>query len=108
MLLFSVINDTSKRYKYYIINISQKALIFNCYKILSNIKLVLAFSYLYIFLKSNYFITIFMFNSNYLPDRLDLCDVNSIAYHEFIESQKRSNNISFLTKVIKLIVKKGV
>jgi len=49
-----------------------------------------------------------MFNSNYLPDRLDLCDVNSIAYHEFIESQKRSNNISFLTKVIKLIVKKGV
>ena len=48
-----------------------------------------------------------MFNPNSLPDRLDLCDVNSIAYHEFIESQKRSNNISFLTKVIKLIVKKG-
>ena len=48
-----------------------------------------------------------MFNSNYLPDRLDLCDVNSIAYHEFIESQKRANNISFLVKAVKLIVKKG-
>jgi len=48
-----------------------------------------------------------LFNNSYLPDRLDLCDVNSIAYDEFINSQKRANNISFLTKVIKLIVKKG-
>ena len=50
-----------------------------------------------------------LFNNSYLPDRLDVSPngQQSIFFHEFIESQKRSNNISFLTKVIKLIVKKG-
>lgn len=44
-----------------------------------------------------------MFNPNYLPDRLDVQDVNSIAYMEFIENQKRQNDYSFLIKIIKLI-----
>lgn len=48
-----------------------------------------------------------MFNPNYLPDRLDLTDVNSIAYMEFIEAQKRANNIDFLNKAIKLFFTKG-
>jgi len=48
-----------------------------------------------------------MFNPNYLPDRLDIKDVNSIAYMEFIEAQKRANNIDFLNKAIKLFFTKG-
>ena len=48
-----------------------------------------------------------MFNPNYLPDRLDINDVNSIAYMEFIEAQKRANNINFLNKAIKLFSTKG-
>ena len=44
-----------------------------------------------------------MFNSNYLPDRLDIHDTNSIAYMEFIENQKRQNDYSFIIKIIKLI-----
>ena len=45
-----------------------------------------------------------MFNSNYLPDRLDIHDTNSIAYMEFIENQKRQNDISFLIKIFNLII----
>ena len=51
-----------------------------------------------------------MFNPNYLPDRLDLLDPNtknSIAYFDFIESQKRANNIDFLNKAIKLFFNRG-
>jgi len=51
-----------------------------------------------------------MFNPNYLPDRLDLLDPNtksSIAYMEFVEAQKRANNIDFLNKAIKLFFTKG-
>jgi hypothetical protein len=48
-----------------------------------------------------------LFNNSYLPDRLDINDVNSIAYFEFIEAQKRANNIDFLNKAIKLFFTKG-
>nr|BAR30116.1 hypothetical protein [uncultured Mediterranean phage uvMED] len=51
-----------------------------------------------------------LFNNSYLPDRLDLLDPNtknSIAYVEFIEAQKRANNIDFLNKAIKLFFTKG-
>ena len=44
-----------------------------------------------------------MFNPNYLPDRLDINDPNSIAYMEFIENEKRQNDYSIITKIIKLI-----
>jgi len=44
-----------------------------------------------------------MFNSNYLPDRLDIQDVNSIAYMEFIENEKRQNDYSIIIKIIKSI-----
>jgi len=44
-----------------------------------------------------------MFNPNYLPDRLDIKDVNSIAYMEFIEAQKRNNDYSIIIKIIKSI-----
>jgi len=45
-----------------------------------------------------------MFNSNYLPDRLDIHDPNSIAYMEFIENQKRQNDFSIIIKIFKLII----
>ena len=50
--------------------------------------------------------TIFMnlFSNDYLPDRLDIQDVNSIAYMEFIENQKRKNDYSFIIKLFKLIL----
>ena len=48
-----------------------------------------------------------MFNSDYLPDRLDIHDVNSIAYMEFIETQKRKNDYSFIIKLFKLIFIRG-
>ena len=47
-----------------------------------------------------------LLNNDYLPDRLDLLDPNfkdSIAYQEFIATQKRKNDYSFILKVIKLI-----
>ncbi len=44
-----------------------------------------------------------LFSNDYLPDRLDINDVNSIAYMEFIETQKRKNDLSFITKIFKLI-----
>lgn len=51
-----------------------------------------------------------LFSNDYLPDRLDLLDPdfkNSIAFHEFITTQKRKNNISFLGKAINLIFTRG-
>ena len=45
-----------------------------------------------------------LFSNDYLPDRLDINDVNSIAYMEFIENQKRKNDYSFIIKVLKLIL----
>ena len=49
-----------------------------------------------------------LFNSDYLPDRLDLLnDKNSIAYFEFIEYQKKSNKLDFLKKGLKLIFSKN-
>ena len=45
-----------------------------------------------------------MFNSNYLPDRLDINDPSSIAYMEFIENQKRQNDYSIIIKIFKLII----
>ena len=44
-----------------------------------------------------------LFSNDYLPDRLDINDVNSIAYMEFIETQKRKNDYSFFIKILKLI-----
>tara|TARA_R100001015_G_C4589696_1_gene145309 strand:- start:353 stop:508 length:156 start_codon:yes stop_codon:yes gene_type:complete len=50
-----------------------------------------------------------MFNPNYLPDRLDVSPngQQSIFYYEWLEGQKRANNFSFISKVAKLIIKKG-
>ena len=48
-----------------------------------------------------------LISNDYLPDRLDLLDLNfknSIAYMEFIETQKRKNDLSFIIKVFKLIL----
>ena len=45
-----------------------------------------------------------LFSNDYLPDRLDINDVNSIAYMEFIENQKRKNDYSFIIKIFKLIL----
>ena len=44
-----------------------------------------------------------LLSNDYLPDRLDINDVNSIAYMEFIETQKRKNDYSFIIKLFKLI-----
>ena len=33
-----------------------------------------------------------LFSNDYLPDRLDIQDVDSIAYMEFVETQKRKND----------------
>ena len=47
-----------------------------------------------------------LISNDYLPDRLDLLDPNfknSIAYMEFIETQQRKNDISFIIKVFKFI-----
>ena len=48
-----------------------------------------------------------LFSNDYLPDRLDIHDVNSIAYMEFIENQKRKNDFSFIIKLFKLIFIRG-
>ena len=45
-----------------------------------------------------------LFSNDYLPDRLDINDVNSIAYMEFIENQKRKNDYSFIIKIISLLL----
>ena len=44
-----------------------------------------------------------MFNSNYLPDRLDIQDTKSIAYMEFVENQKRQNDFTIIIKLFKFI-----
>ena len=44
-----------------------------------------------------------LFSNDYLPDRLDINDVNSIAYMEFIENQKRKNDLSIIIKIFKFI-----
>ena len=44
-----------------------------------------------------------LFSNDYLPDRLDITDIDSIAYMEFIETQKRKNDYSFIIKIFKLI-----
>ena len=44
-----------------------------------------------------------LFSNDYLPDRLDIQDTNSIAYMEFVETQKRKNDYSIIIKIIKLI-----
>ena len=44
-----------------------------------------------------------LFSNDYLPDRLDIQDVDSIAYMEFIETQNRKNDYSFIIKLFKLI-----
>lgn len=44
-----------------------------------------------------------LFSNDYLPDRLDIQDTNSIAYMEFIENQKRQNDYSIIIKIIKFI-----
>ena len=44
-----------------------------------------------------------LFSNDYLPDRLDIQDVNSIADMEFIETQNRKNDYSFIIQLFKLI-----
>ena len=44
-----------------------------------------------------------LFSNDYLPDRLDIQDVDSIAFMEFVETQKRKNDYSFFIKILKLI-----
>ena len=47
-----------------------------------------------------------LLNNDYLPDRLDLLNPDfkeSIAYEEFIATQARKNDYSFILKIIKLI-----
>ena len=46
-----------------------------------------------------------LISNDYLPDRLDLLDPNfknSIAYMEFIETQKRKNDYLSLSKFLNL------
>ena len=44
-----------------------------------------------------------LFSNDYLPDRLDITDIDSIAYMEFVETQKRKNDISIIVKIFKFI-----
>ena len=47
-----------------------------------------------------------LFSNDYLPDRLDLLDPdfkNSIAYMEFVETQKRKNDLSIIIKIFNFI-----
>ncbi len=44
-----------------------------------------------------------LFSNDYLPDRLDIQDVDSIAYMEFVETQKRKNDLSIILKIFKFI-----
>ena len=48
-----------------------------------------------------------LFSNDYLPDRLDIQDVDSIAYMEFVETQKRKNDFSIIIKVFKFIFNWG-
>ena len=49
----------------------------------------------------------FLFSNDYLPDRLDIQDVDSIAYMEFVETQKRKNDFSIIVKIFKFIFNWG-
>ena len=44
-----------------------------------------------------------LFSNDYLPDSLDIQDVDSIAYMEFVETQKRKNDLSIIIKIFKFI-----
>ena len=44
-----------------------------------------------------------LFSNDYLPDRLDIQDTNSIAYMEFVENQKRKNDLSIIIKIFQFI-----
>ena len=44
-----------------------------------------------------------LFSNDYLPDRLDITDIDSIAYMEFVETQKRKNDFSIIVKIFKFI-----
>ena len=44
-----------------------------------------------------------LFSNDYLPDRLDIQDIDSIAYMEFVETQKRKNDLSIIIKIFKFI-----
>ena len=44
-----------------------------------------------------------LFSNDYLPDRLDIKDIDSIAYMEFVETQKRKNDLSIIIKIFKFI-----
>ena len=44
-----------------------------------------------------------LFSNDYLPDRLDIQDVDSIAYMDFVETQKRKNDLSIIIKIFKFI-----
>ena len=48
-----------------------------------------------------------LFSNDYLPDRLDIQDVDSIAYMEFVETQKRKNDFSIIVKIFKFIFNWG-
>ena len=48
-----------------------------------------------------------LFSNDYLPDRLDIQDIDSIAYMEFVETQKRKNDFSIIIKVFKFIFNWG-
>ena len=71
-----------------------------CYKI------AVAYQYLDYIEFVNIFLLSFMtslFSNDYLPDRLDITDIDSIAYMEFVETQKRKNDISIIVKIFKFI-----
>jgi len=46
-----------------------------------------------------------MFSNSYLPDRLDLTDTESIAYFDFIESQKYEVETNLLKKFFNFLFK---
>ncbi len=46
-----------------------------------------------------------MFKNSYLPDRLDVNDTESIAYFDFIESQKYQVETNLLKKLINFLFK---
>ena len=48
-----------------------------------------------------------LFSNDYLPDRLDIQDIDSIAYMEFVETQKRKNDFSIIVKIFKFIFNWG-
>ena len=48
-----------------------------------------------------------LFSNDYLPDRLDITDIDSIAYMEFVETQKRKNDFSIIVKIFKFIFNWG-